>query len=42
MSAGIENSEGSNVHTGDYLIASMYGTPLDIEVDPDTQQFIMP
>ncbi|MBR2661544.1 MAG: hypothetical protein IKE15_09105 [Clostridia bacterium] len=36
------NRENSSVHTGTYFTASLYGTPLDIEVDPDTQQFTMP
>ena len=40
--AEIAKGGDGSLHTGDYFVASLYGTPLDISVNPDTQQFTMP
>ena len=39
--SNLEGNENSSIHTGDFFIASLYGNPLDLSVDPETYQFQM-
>lgn len=39
--SNLEGNEDSGIHTGDYFIASLYGKPLDLNINPETYQFQM-